>query len=242
MNNSYSVILPTYNERENLPLLVKLLSEEFINNEISYQIIIVDDNSPDGTFKVAEEIQEQYGVDKITLIKRSGKLGLGSAYRSGLEKANGTFIILMDADLSHQPKYIMTFIQRQKSGDYDIVTGSRYADGGQIVGWNFKRKLISKVANFVTRLLLRPPVTDLTGSYRLYKKNVIDQLMSDIKSTGYVFQMEIIVRATKMGYTISEVPITFVDRIYGVSKLGGKEIFLFLKGLVQLFIHYNFQK
>lgn len=141
----------------------------------------------------------------------------------------------MDADLSHHPKFISKMIEKQKERDYDIVTGTRYAGDGGVQGWDFKRKLISRGANFVTQVLLRPGVTDLTGSFRLYKKHVLESLIKSCTSKGYVFQMEMIVRARQMGYSIGEVPISFVDRVYGESKLGGSEIIGFVKGLLYLF-------
>ena len=117
------------------------------------------------------------------------------------------------------------FIKKQKEGDFDVVTGSRYIPNGGVFGWNFKRKLTSRVANFIADTLLNPGVSDLTGSYRLYKREVFNNIMAAMQSKGYVFQMEIIVRAHDMNYTIGEVPIVFVDRMYGKSKMGMNEIF-----------------
>eukprot|EP00612_Vaucheria_litorea_P004542 CAMPEP_0171460030 /NCGR_PEP_ID=MMETSP0945-20130129/5063_1 /TAXON_ID=109269 /ORGANISM="Vaucheria litorea, Strain CCMP2940" /LENGTH=138 /DNA_ID=CAMNT_0011986139 /DNA_START=359 /DNA_END=772 /DNA_ORIENTATION=- len=138
----------------------------------------------------------------------------------------------MDSDLSHNPKFIPPFIIRQELSGCDIVTGTRYSQGGGITGWGFKRKLMSQVANFLALELLKPGLTDLTGSYRLYKKEALDKVISNVRSKGYVFQMEIIVRSQLMDYSVNEVPILFVDRLYGKSKLGPKEVFDYLKGLV----------
>ena len=118
----------------------------------------------------------------------------------------------------------------------DMVTGTRYLPGGGVYGWDLNRKLTSRVANFLAATLLNPAATDLTGSFRLYKKEVISKIMPMVKSRGYVFQMEIITRAQYMGYEIEEVPITFPDRIFGESKLGANEIVSYLKGLVDLFL------
>jgi dolichol-phosphate mannosyltransferase len=134
-----------------------------------------------------------------------------------------------------QPKFIPQFIEKQKSKDYDVVSGTRYVGSGGVYGWDFKRKLISRGANFLTQLLLRPGASDLTGSFRLYKKDVLEKLIKSCVSKGYVFQMEMIVRARQLNYDIGEVPITFVDRVYGESKLGGSEIFQFSKALLYLF-------
>lgn len=135
-----------------------------------------------------------------------------------------------------QPKFIPQFIELQKTADYDIVSGSRYNGAGAgVYGWNFWRKLVSRGANFLSQFLLRPNASDLTGSFRLYKKDVLTRLISVCESKGYVFQMEMIVRARALNYSIGEVPITFVDRVYGQSKLGGSEIIQFTKNLLYFF-------
>lgn len=200
-----------------------------------FEIIVIDDGSPDGTQEVAKQLQKIYGEDKIVLRPREKKLGLGTAYMHGLKHAKGNFIILMDADLSHHPKYIPKFIAKQEAENADIVTGTRYSGNGGVNGWDFRRKVISCGANFLTQLLLRPNVSDLTGSFRLYKKPVLETLIQNCVSKGYVFQMEMIIRARQNNYKISEVPIAFVDRLYGESKLGASEIVQFVKGLLYLF-------
>ena len=180
----YSILLPTYNERENLPIIVWLLVKYL--KEIDFEIIVIDDGSPDGTLDVAKKLQEIYGEGTVVLRPRETKLGLGTAYVHGLQHAKGDYIIIMDADLSHhvslraphfylqcefclllfQPKFIPEFIKVQRENDYDIVTGTRYAGGGGVNGWDLKRKVISRGANFLTQMLLRPGVSDLTGSFR----------------------------------------------------------------------------
>ena len=124
----------------------------------------------------------------------------------------------------------------QKKQDLDIVTGTRYVSGGGVDGWNLRRKLTSRVANYLASVLLNPGVTDLTGSFRLYKKEVLENLVKVSKSKGYVYQMELMVRARQLKYSIGEIPITFVDRVFGESKLGADEIVGYLKGLVGLFM------
>uniref|UniRef100_A0A4W3IXD0 Dolichol-phosphate mannosyltransferase subunit 1 n=1 Tax=Callorhinchus milii TaxID=7868 RepID=A0A4W3IXD0_CALMI len=229
----YSVLLPTYNERENLPLIIWLLTKYLDQSGIDYEIIVIDDGSPDGTLDVAKQLEQIYGSDKILLRPREKKLGLGTAYIHGMQHATGNFILIMDADLSHH--VIHAYYRKQKEGNYDLVSGTRYRGDGGVYGWDLRRKLISRGANFVTQVLLRPGVSDLTGSFRLYRKEVLQKLVERCVSKGYVFQMEMIVRARQLNYTIAEVPITFVDRMYGVSKLGGNEIVSFLKGLLYLF-------
>ncbi|XP_015172750.1 PREDICTED: probable dolichol-phosphate mannosyltransferase [Polistes dominula] len=234
-SDKYSILLPTYNEVENLPIIVWLIIKYMDESKFSYEIIIIDDGSPDGTLDMAKKLQKLYGDDKIILKPREKKLGLGTAYMHGIKYATGNFIILMDADLSHHPKYIPKMIELQKYQNLDIVSGTRYAGGGGVHGWDFKRKLISRGANFLTQFLLRPGASDLTGSFRLYKKDVLEKLIKSCVSKGYVFQMEMIVRARQFSYTIGEVPIAFIDRVYGESKLGGSEIIQFAKGLLYLF-------
>ncbi|RKP34587.1 dolichol-phosphate mannose synthase [Dimargaris cristalligena] len=230
----YSVLLPTYNERENLPIIVWLLVKMFRENQIDYEIIIIDDNSPDGTLEVAQRLQNLYGEDRIILRPRAGKLGLGTAYVHGIKNATGNFVIIMDADMSHHPKFIPEFIATQKQGDCDIVTGTRYQGNGGVYGWDLRRKLTSRGANVLADVLLSPGVSDLTGSFRLYKKHVLARIIDSTISKGYVFQMEMMIRARQFNFSIAEVPITFVDRVYGESKLGANEIVGYLKGLVTL--------
>jgi len=166
---------------------------------------------------------------------RPGKLGLGTAYVHGIKHATGNFIIIMDADLSHHPKFIPEFIRKQAEGNFDIVSGTRYVGSGGVFGWDLRRKIVSRGANYVAQILLRPGASDLTGSFRLYKREVLEILTKECVSKGYVFQMEMLVRARSIGFSIGEVPISFVDRVYGESKLGGNEIVQYLKGLLTLF-------
>lgn len=233
--DKYTVLLPTYNEKDNLPIIVWLLCKYFDESGYAYEIIIIDDGSPDGTLEVAKKLQNIYGEEKIVLRPREKKLGLGTAYIHGIKHATGNFVFIMDADLSHHPKFIPEFIKTQKEGNYDVVSGTRYRGNGGVYGWDLKRKVISRGANYITQILLRPGASDLTGSFRLYRKEVLQKLVEACVSKGYVFQMEMIIRARQFQYTIGEVPISFVDRLYGESKLGGAEIVGFAKGLLYLF-------
>eukprot|EP01132_Coremiostelium_polycephalum_P001938 gene1938-2373_t len=175
----------------------------------NYEVVIVEDNSPDGTLQIAQQLQKIYGTDKIKILPRPGKMGLGSAYMDGIKMATG------------------------KAEDTEICT--RYQLGGGVYGWNLYRKLTSRVANYIAAVLLTPGVSDLTGSFRLYRKEVLERLISVNKSKGYVFQMEMMVRANQFNYKIGEVPITFVDRIFGESNLDSGEIVSYLKGVFNLF-------
>eukprot|EP01083_Nonionella_stella_P014205 39935_1 len=238
--NRYSILLPTYNEKQNLPLIVQMIVSALKPHNIAFEIVIIDDNSPDGTYEVAKNLQFIFSSDIIVLLRRPKKLGLGTAYMDGLKKASGNFIIIMDADFSHHPKYIPQFIEKQQSGDYDIVTGSRYIENGGVCGWGFSRKLVSRGANFLATTALDPgDLSDMTGSFRLYKRESLERVIEKVECKGYVFQMEIIVRAKSMGCSIAEVPIVFVDRIFGYSKLGSTEITGYLKGLWTLMKSLN---
>ncbi|XP_039788519.1 dolichol-phosphate mannosyltransferase subunit 1-like isoform X2 [Panicum virgatum] len=194
---AYSIIVPTYNERLNVALIVYLIFKHL--PDVNFEIIIVDDGSPDGTQDIVKQLQEVYGEDRV-------------------------------------PKYLPSFIRKQKETGADVVTGTRYVKNGGVHGWNLMRKLTSRGANVLAQTLLQPGASDLTGSFRLYKRDVLEDLISSCVSKGYVFQMEMIVRATRKGYHIEEVPITFVDRVFGISKLGGSEIVEYLKGLVYLLL------
>ena len=235
----YSVIVPTYNERRNIGIIYLLLRKAFDDPRCAkdeFEIIVVDDNSPDGTQDVVRALAKEYDDDRLLLRPRPGKLGLGTAYVHGLAHATGEFVVIMDADLSHHPRAIPEFIAKQRSGDFDVVTGTRYVPGGGVHGWDTRRKLTSRVANYLAHVLLNPGVSDLTGSFRLYRKSSLADLVKKVVSKGYVFQMEIIVRCARAGLSVAEVPITFVDRLYGSSKLGGAEIVGYLKGLLWLFV------
>merc|ERR1712098_46732 len=238
--NKYSVILPTYNERQNLPILIQMLHDVFTKEKLDWEAIIVDDASPDGTLERAKQLQKAFGSSHIVLKPRAGKLGLGTAYVHGLQFATGNFVIIMDADFSHHPKFISRMIAKQKelptNGGYDIVTGTRYAGDGGVFGWDLKRKLVSRGANLFADTVLRPGVSDLTGSFRLYKRAVLQKVIESTESKGYTFQMEMMVRAKAMGCTVAEVPISFVDRVYGESKLGGDEIVEYAKGVLTLWM------
>lgn len=231
-----SIILPTYNERENLPITIWLIHKYLTNTNVEFEIIIVEDGSPDGTLEVAQRLENIY--KNIVILNRGKKLGLGTAYKAGLELSTGDYILLMDSDLSHHPKFIPKFLKKALDRDYDIVTGTRYAGDGGVFGWDWKRKIISSGANVFTRVALGASVTDLTGSFRLYKRDVLQKLINNSKAKGYAFQMEIIVMAEQNQYKIGEVPITFVDRLYGQSKMGTDEIIRFVFGVFDLIIRY----
>ena len=214
------VIVPTYNELENIrPLLDKVLSLPW-----GLDILIVDDNSPDGTAEVVKEYQQK--TNRVHLIQRPGKMGLGSAYRDGFRYAlqNGAeYIFEMDADFSHDPEAIGQFLEEAK--DADIVLGSRYLNGVTVVNWPLSRLILSYSANVYTRIITGLPLADSTGGFKCFRRRALEGIKLDrVKSEGYSFQIEMSFRCWKRGFKIKEIPIIFVDRRAGVSKMSRKII------------------
>lgn len=212
------IIIPTYNELENLP---KLLPEVLSKDE-NINVLIVDDNSPDGT---AGFVERQIKVDnRIHLIKRPSKQGLGTAYIAGFKYAlqnNFQIIFEMDADFSHDPKEIPRFLDEIKNSD--VVLGSRYINGVNVINWPLRRLLLSSFANLYTRIITGLPVHDATGGYKCFKRNVLEAIDLDrVKSNGYAFQIEMTFKAWKKGFKVKEIPIIFVDRVKGKSKMSKK--------------------
>ena len=212
------IIIPTYNELENLP---KLIPEVLSKNE-NIDILIVDDNSPDGT---ADFVQDEAKKNsRIKLIKREKKMGLGTAYIAGFKFAlqnNYDYIFEMDADYSHSPKEIKNFLKAIKK--YDLVLGSRYVKGVNVVNWPMKRLLLSYFANHYTRIITGLPVFDATGGFKCFRKKVLESIdLNKIKSNGYTFQIEMTFKAWKKGFSIGEIPIIFIDRTAGQSKMSKK--------------------
>lgn len=228
----YGVIIPTYNERENVPVICELIQKTFDDLNLPYKIIFIDDASPDGTAKVIEDLKRKY---PIICLKRKNKLGIGSAYKMA---ANfGTefdFYIILDADLSQNPLDIKRFIKKQRETNCDLVYGTRY-NSGHTVDWPFKRRLISRIANNLTKILLGIEITDFTNSFRLYRGSMFRVILPSILSEGFSFQMEAIYIAAYKNFKIEEVPIIFYKRNAGESKLGSNEVFQFLIALFSLF-------
>jgi len=226
-----SVIVPTYNERENLPTLIERINKIFVDGGIIGEVVIIDDNSPDGTGQLAEQLRRKYKF--LRVIHRPSKLGLGSAYREGFRAAEGKLLFTMDADLSHDPAHMPQFIEM--AGHADVVVGSRYVKGGSIIGWGLYRKLVSKIANFLAGIVAGADVNDITSGYRAYRKEVLEKVpLEEIRSSGYAFQLEILYEIRKRGFKIDSVPIVFTDRRKGRSKLGMREILSFLMLTIKL--------
>ncbi len=229
-----SIIIPTYNEAENIKELINKLTDVFNKNNIPANIVVVDDNSPDGTSEIVKEIMKSNDI--VRLIQREGKLGLGTAHIKGmkyvLENLNPDLIMTMDADFSHNPDYIPDFLEKIKDG-YDVIVGSRYVFGGGTKNWEIYRKVISRGANTLAKLILRLKTKENTSGYRCYTKKVLQTIDLDaIKSDGYSFLMEMAYLCKD--FKVGEVPIIFIDREYGTSKISKKEIFKALKTLIRL--------
>ena len=211
------VIIPTFNEKEN----VKNIIDAVIGLKLGYHILIIDDNSPDGTASIVESLIPAY-PGHLFLEKRVGKLGLGTAYIHGFKWAiekGYRFIFEMDADFSHNPKDLEALYIACKNGA-GVAVGSRYTKGGAVANWPANRILLSKGASLYTRIITWMPVKDPTAGFVCYRKDVLDAMNLDgISFVGYAFQIEMKFAAWKLGFKISEVPITFIDREFGTSKM-----------------------
>jgi len=215
------VVLPTYDEAEN----VLGLSAEVLAADPSIDVLVVDDNSPDGTGDLVERAGED--EPRLHLLRRPGKLGLGTAYlagfRAGLERGYGR-VLTMDCDRSHNPRYIPDILAAM--ADHDVVVGSRYVPGGGIANWPWHRRLLSTFANFYARALLRLPLHDVTSGFRCYRREVLETVAPfDIRASGYSFLEEMAWRVHRCGFQIGEVPIVFEQRTLGVSKIDSSEIY-----------------
>ncbi len=214
------VIMPTYNERENLPVIAKAVLEQ----DPRLDLLVVDDNSPDGTGELGDELAATN--ERLKLLHRPEKMGLGTAYIAGfkwaLEKSY-EYVFEMDADHSHDPRYLPDFLKEIQ--DNDLVLGSRYLRGVAVVNWPMSRLLLSWSANKYARLVTGVPMTDLTGGFKCYRRTVLEALDLDkVKSEGYSFQIEVTSRAWARKFRIKEIPIIFVDRTEGESKMNRRII------------------
>jgi dolichol-phosphate mannosyltransferase len=212
------VIIPTYNEKENISKVIPLV----LKQDPDIEVLVVDDNSPDGTGKIVEELQ--ISNPRIKLIRREKKSGLGTAYLAGFKYAleNGyNYIFEMDSDFSHDPNYIPDFLKAIE--DSDLVLGSRYIKGVNVVNWPITRLLLSFYANVYARWVTGLPLKDSTGGFKCFKREVLEKIgLDNIHSNGYAFQIEMSFRAWRKGFRIKEIPIIFVDRRAGESKMSKK--------------------
>ncbi len=212
------VIIPTYNEKENIQKIVTRV----LSYTENFHVLIVDDGSPDGTGQIVKDLQQQY-IDRLFLMERAGKQGLGTAYIAGFKwsiENKYDFIFEMDADFSHNPDDLRNLLIACDQGGADVAVGSRYVKGGKVENWPWDRIFISKGGSLYARLIIWLPVRDTTAGFVCYKRKVLEALnLDNIKFIGYAFQIEMKYRAWQKGFKIKEVPITFVDRKEGHSKM-----------------------
>lgn len=219
MNQTKSlVIIPTYNELENIPKLIPIV----LAQDERIHLLIVDDNSPDGTAKFVEE--EMKSNERIHILKREKKLGLGTAYIAGFKYAlenEYDFVFEMDADFSHDPNELRNFLITIREND--LVLGSRYINGVRVLNWPMARLLLSFFASVYTRIITGMPIKDATGGFKCFRRNVLESIDLDkVKSNGYSFQIEMTFKAYIKGFKIKEIPIVFIDRVKGKSKMSKK--------------------
>jgi dolichol-phosphate mannosyltransferase len=209
------VVIPTYNEADNIPRLVPVV----LSQAPGVEVLVVDDSSPDGTAALVRDmmIRDQ----RVHLIEREGKMGLGTAYVAGFKYAieqKFDYVFEMDADFSHSPKEVPNFLK--KIEHFDLVVGSRYINGVRVLNWPMQRLLLSYSANVYTRIITGLPLTDSTGGFKCYRRAVLESIDLDtIKSNGYAFQIEMSYKVWKKGFRLAEIPIIFLDRRSGVSKM-----------------------
>ncbi|MEX0920395.1 MAG: glycosyltransferase family 2 protein [Candidatus Pacearchaeota archaeon] len=224
-----SLVIPTYNEKENIQILLRRIFNEFKKNKINGEVIVVDDNSPDGTGEILDKLKKKQ--KNLKVIHREGKLGLSSAVLDGWRIAEGKVLGVMDADLSHPPEKIKELFLPIKEGECDFSVGSRYIKGGRIKGWGILRKVMSKTATLLSRIYTK--VKDPMTGFFMIRKEVIKKVSLNPK--GFKILLEIIIKGKYRN--IKEIPITFVDRQKGKSKAGTKEIFYYLQNLVGYLPH-----
>ena len=217
-----SIVVPTYNERDNVRPLCEGIREA-IGSAWDYEVIVVDDNSPDGT---ADVVREMAAADpRIRLLQRAGKLGLGTAVADGFRLAEGDYWIMMDADLSHRPEELPKMLRALS--DADIVIGSRYIPGGGVQNWPLWRQAVSRGASGMGRVIVGLPVRDLTSGFGAFRRRWMEPLLPDLNPKGFKLLLEILARSR--GARVRETPITFVDRQNGRSKASAGEALIFLR-------------
>ena len=232
-----AIVIPTYNEKENIENITKSIENIYnkIKNKVNIKILIVDDNSPDGTGIIADNLTKIY--KNFNVLHRTQKNGLGMAYIDGLKYAINNlktdYVLTMDCDLSHSPSYIPDFIEHLDN--YDLIIGSRYIKGGGTYKWPLYRRIISSGANTLAKIFLGIKSNDCTSGFRVYSKEALNKIkFENIQSNGYSFLIEILYRCFKEGLKVHEIPFVFIDRSLGKTKMSKKEIFKTLSTLIRL--------
>lgn len=235
------VIIPTYNEKENIENIIQAV----FTLPIDFHILIIDDNSPDGTAAIVKRMQAQY-ADRLFILERSGKLGLGTAYITGFQWAiehQYEYIFEMDADFSHNPQDLLSLYDACANEGADVAIGSRYVTGVNVVNWPMSRVLMSYFASKYVRFILGVDIHDTTAGFMCYRRQVLETIELDkICFKGYAFQIEMKFTAYKCGFTIKEKPIIFINRVLGTSKMSGGIFSEALLGVIRLRLESLFRK
>ena len=233
MSDSRLVIIPTYNEKENVAAIINAV----FSLSIPFHVLIVDDGSPDGTADIVKELQKDFS-ESLHILERSGKQGLGTAYIAGFRwglKRGYEYIFEMDADFSHNPKDLVRLYEKCAKEGADVAVGSRYVKGGNVKNWPWDRLFLSFGASLYVRMITWMPVKDPTAGFVCYRREVLERIDLDcIKFVGYAFQIEMKFAARSLGFKIKEVPITFVDRVEGVSKMNTSIVSEAVMGVLQM--------
>ena len=224
-----AIVIPTYNEAETISSLIKELFEKIKQLVEKLDILIIDDASPDGTADNARELREKY--EKITVIQRPKKMGLGAAYKEGfryvLEKLDSELVLQMDADHSHQPSEIPNMLEKIKN--FDFLVASRHVEGSDVVGWGIGRKATHSIAGAIARICAKIEIKDSTSGFRMFKKKTLEKVnFNKIRSDGFAFQIEVLHQLKQLGMKGLEVPTVFVNRTEGSSKMGSSEMVQFI--------------
>ena len=233
-NSDCVVIIPTYNEKENVENIVRAV----LALEHGFHILIIDDGSPDGTAEIVKRLQKEEFPDELHLVERTGKLGLGTDYIAGFNWAiehGYDFIFEMDADFSHDPNDLPRLYDACSKEGFDLAIGSRYVSGVNVVNWPMGRVLMSYYASKYVRLVTGVPIHDTTAGFKCYRRKVLETIDLDaIRFKGYAFQIEMKFTAFKLGFKIKEVPVIFVNRVLGTSKMSGGIFGEALFGVIRL--------
>ena len=224
-----AIVIPTYNEAETIPSLINELFEKIKQLVEKLDILIIDDSSPDGTADIVRELGTKY--EKITVIQRPKKMGLGAAYKEGfrhvLEKLDSELVLQMDADHSHQPSEIPNMLEKIKN--FDFLVASRHVEGSDVIGWGIGRKATHSVAGAIARICAKIEIRDSTSGFRMFKKKTLEKVDFDkIRSDGFAFQIEVLHQLKQLGMKGLEVPTVFVNRTEGSSKMGSSEMMQFI--------------
>ena len=224
-----AIVIPTYNEAETIPSLISELFEKIKQLVEKLDILIIDDSSPDGTADIVRELGTKY--EKITVIQRPKKMGLGAAYKEGfrhvLEKLDSELVLQMDADHSHQPSEIPNMLEKIKN--FDFLIASRHVEGSDVIGWGIGRKATHSIAGAIARICAKIEIKDSTSGFRMFKKKTLEKVnFNKIRSDGFAFQIEVLHQLKQLGMKGLEVPTVFVNRTEGSSKMGSSEMMQFI--------------